>query len=141
MQEVLRGDKDFTADIDIALARKFNVSISSITGAIEHKDSIRIDLMVGGEFLNYYLPDDYRRYSTKICEFEHLNIYILGDLDLIITKVLAGRRKDYTDVMKIAREYRREDLIKRFKQYRIKKGKKQEVEGNLRKFISKGPQE
>ena len=133
---VLCGDKNFTEDIDIAFSRKFNVPISSITGEIEKKDSIRIDLMADGEFVNYYLPNDYKRHSRKICEFEHINIYVLGNLDLIITKVLAGRRKDYTDVRKMAREFSRKDLMKRFKQYKIKKNKKQEVGDNLKEFIS-----
>ena len=94
------------------------------------------DFMPGGKKMDYSLPYDYKKRAKKFGSFENLNLYVLCELDIFITKALAGRPKDYGDIKKLSKKIKKGDIIKRIDQYRFKNGViKKKLKKKLSEFI------
>lgn len=133
----LREKKSLSYDLDFVVSREDFRTLSSITAEIEYKEKVRIDLMPEGEHVDYFLPYDYTEHARKFGLFKNINLYILSDLDILLMKSLAGRKKDYLDVESLKRKIKPENLLKRFEQLRFKPGKIGQLKEKLNEFIKR----
>ncbi len=132
------GEKKISSyEMDFAVSREDFRTLSGVTAEIERKERVRIDLMPEGEYVDYFLPYDYKMHAKKIGLFKNLNLYILSDLDIVLMKALAGRNKDYVHVEGLKRKIKPEDLLKRFEELKFKKEKKEALREKLGKSIKK----
>lgn len=131
----LREKKSLSYDIDFVVSREDFRTLSGITAEIEYKEKVRIDLMPEGEHVDYFLPCDYTTRARKVGLFKNVNLYILSNLDIVLMKALAGRRKDYFDTEKLVKKISKKELLNRFKQLRFKPGKRKQLKEKLNEFI------
>jgi len=135
------GKKYSSTDIDFIVPHEDLATITSITAEIEYKEKIAIDvtdaLGLWGNNMGYALPPDYKERSRKISSCENLNLFVLCELDLLVTKAIAGRQKDHDDIRRLVKKIKKQDVIERFKQYKLPTKIKNNLENNLKDFFER----
>lgn len=79
----LVNDKFMSKDIDLALSERDFHSISGVIAEIERAEKIRIDLFRNFQLVEYALPYDYKKHSVKMFSFNNLDVYRIGNVDLL----------------------------------------------------------
>ena len=127
-------------DIDFIVSREDFRALSGHVADIEYKEKIRIDIFLDGELPDYQYKGYTKNSRPLNIHFENLELYVLDEIDLLLTKILSGRPEDLLDIKKmgVSKEILRKDkLIQRYQEIKID----QEKEGIIRKkfedFIKK----
>ena len=132
----LTEKKYSSVDIDFLVSSEGHTAITSLAAEIGNKEKIKIDVsydfVVGDSNISYSLPSDFKELSQKLNSLEHLDLYVVCDLDIVITKVLVGREKDYEDIRELVKKIKIEDILKRFQKYVLPPKIKEYLENKLK---------
>ncbi|MBW2968978.1 hypothetical protein KY314_02580, partial [Candidatus Woesearchaeota archaeon] len=123
---VLSDIKFFSNDVDFIASYEDYRTISSHTAEIEWKNKIRFDVFSDGAMPNYAYPYYYEHATKAPFIFDNINLYYLDEVDLILTKAIAGRPKDYEDILLItnfSKNIPKEEFIERFKKIKPNQNK------------------
>lgn len=126
-------------DADFIVSREDFRVLSGHISEMEWKEKIQFDL-----FPNGLLPDyQYSEYAVNAkrasFQFKNIELFYLDAIDLVLTKALAGRTRDFEDIHLIAQSEKnipKEELIKRFKKVLPAPNKKEEIKTKFERFVS-----
>jgi len=131
--------RDTSKDVDFIASRQDFRAISGTVAEIERQEGVRIDVFPDGMLPDYDYKD-YDIYARKSpLYFKNIEIYNLDTADLILTKVLAGRAVDYSDIkllVQSSHEVPKEVLVKRYEKIKPAPDKKEILKSRFEKFIS-----
>ncbi|MGK0208916.1 MAG: hypothetical protein ACI83O_000176 [Patescibacteria group bacterium] len=130
--------KNFSYDMDFIISRQDNIPVSEISGALELSEGFRVDPFVDGEFLDFYMPHDFKDYSRCVLSLENMDVYVLSSLDLFVLKGVASRDKDKLDMGSLKYKPDRDKILTRFEDLRFKTGRsemKDKMRNNLVSFL------
>jgi hypothetical protein len=138
-QLALSNRRTVSKDIDLIVSHEDWFPLSGPVAHIEWNKNIRFDVFPGGALPNYTYPS-YAVHARRLpLYFNHLEIYLLDDLDFIITKAISGRSADYEDIALLSLDktkISKDSLIDRFKNVKPVKGKENEIQSKFQKFIT-----
>ncbi|MBW2972992.1 hypothetical protein KY346_01215 [Candidatus Woesearchaeota archaeon] len=136
---VISGIRYVSKDVDFIVSREDFRTLSGPVAEIEWKKRVRFDLFPDGLLPDYKYSsyaNNAKRFSRS---FKNIELYFLDTVDLVLTKVLAGRDSDYQDLgqMEISiKNVPREELLRRFEQVQPAPEKKDELTAKFERFVS-----
>ena len=126
---MLEDIKLTSKDMDFVVSREDDRSLSEIVAKVKQEKGIIIDLFKDGIISEYRIPD-YQQMAKRVnYYFSRLNLYSLGDLDLVLTKIIAGRDRDFYEVINFLKDKKisKDSLRKRFSEFTLNKNSKEEI--------------
>lgn len=106
----LLGLKASTIDIDFCCISNEEKKLFEKT----FDSSFKVDLFVGGYIFSEQLPADYTEIAKEILLLPRLALKALHPMDIIITKAARFNARDEEDIAVLAKQVKKEDLLKRF---------------------------
>lgn len=136
---VLFGIRDISKDLDFIVNRADFRTLSGFVAEIEWKRRVRFDLFPDG-LLPGYKYSDYAMNAKKYpLNFNNIELYFLDTVDLVLTKILAGRDDDYADITRMKATpaaVPKEELLRRFKQIQPAPETSDEIKTKFNNFVS-----
>ena len=96
----LHGVKPGTADIDFTIREGYGDFVRAVALTAD-QIQVRIDSWIDGEVYLNTLPSDYFARSTHETSFNHIEIWSLCLIDVIVTKIGRLNRNDRNDISSI----------------------------------------
>ncbi len=136
---VLSEIRKVSKDVDFIVSREDFRTLSGHVAEIEWKKHVRFDLFPDGLLPGYKYPGYANHAKRSLLNFKNIELYFLDTVDLVLTKVLAGRDDDYRDLKRMAISkdiVPEEELLQRFEQVRLAPKEADELNAKFERFIS-----
>lgn len=134
---VLSDLRESSVDVDFMLSAQDFRALSSYAAEIDREGHYRFDLFPAGEMPGYRFRGFAERAYPSSFQFSHLELYFVDDVDFVITKALAFRDRDVSDleVFLSKRTIAKDEVIKRFEQVAFKPERERELRRNFEEFL------
>ena len=135
---VLSGLRYMSKDVDFLLSRGDFTTLSSYVAEFNRRENMRFDVFPGAEFSGYSYPDFFRHSKKAPYKFRRLELYFIDDIDFVITKALAWRRKDVEDIKTILNKKKisRMEIMRRFEKVKFEPDREEEFRRKFDEFIT-----
>jgi hypothetical protein len=137
---VLERFRQTSKDIDFIVSRKDFMMLSQCIPQIERDEKVQIDVFPDGDMPDY----QYRDYHIHACKtpwrFKNVELYYVDKADFMLTKILAARDLDASDIAKFipSPETVPLDVLRsRYERIVPDKGKIEMIKGRFETFVDK----
>lgn len=134
---ILSGLRESSEDVDFYMDRNTYRVLSGYVAELELR-GIRFDTFEEGKFPGYrYEGIEHNAKRTRDYGFKHFELYLMDDVDFLLTKALALRAKDRRDIEVIfsRRSIPKEKILERFKRVRFDSDKESELRRKFELFL------
>lgn len=118
---MLLGFTKTTDDLDFNIPNKEDYLIFK-TLYIQLKANFpKIDICSENSIFSTFVPEDYINKILLYRLYNNIELYILNPIDIICTKIAAGRETDVEDIKIMQKKYhfKREEILRRLKEYQF----------------------
>ena len=134
---VLSGLRHSTVDIDFLISREDFRVLGFYVFELDRKYKIRLDLFPEGQFPGYVYSDFKDNAYVSHYRFKRLDLYFIDDIDFVITKALAWRRKDREDLESLfsIRKIPKQQILERLQKVKFDPDKEEALKKNFNEFL------
>jgi len=135
---VLSGLRESSVDVDFMLSQEDFRSLSAYAAEIDRQGEFRFDLFPAGRMPGYRFPGFADRAKPAPYAFRHLDLFLIDDVDFVVTKALAGRGKDREDlrILLAARNIPKERVLERYQAVQFDPDQERDLRTKFEHFLT-----